>query len=69
MIDTVIWINLAGVLAILGLGWRGYSKLDSKIDTLGSKLEERIANLGERVARIEGMMSVTYRHEEPKEPT
>ncbi len=68
--DAVSWINLAGFGAILGLGWRGYSKLDGKIDALGDKvsgLSERIAGietkLSERIARIEGILSVSEHHE------
>ena len=64
--DTIPWINLAGIVAILGLGWRGYSRLDSKIDALGVRfdsLTERVGNIAERVARIEGILSVSEHHE------
>ena len=42
-----------------GLDSYGYSKLDSKIDNLGDKLGARLSDLGERVARIEGILSVS----------
>lgn len=58
--ETIPWINLAGIVAILGLGWRGYSRLDTKIDLLGDKVN----GLSERVARIEGILSVSGQPEE-----
>ena len=60
--ETIPWINLADIVAILGLGWRGYSRLDGKKDGLSDK----VSHQSEHVARIEGVLSAGDFHRDAR---
>ena len=56
------WAILGVGAAVLGLGWRVYHRLDTRLDTLRDDMSRRfdavsgdIADLRERMARLEGL--------------
>jgi len=52
-----IWSTIAVGVAILGLGWRIYVKLDAKIDAFQARVDARLTDLDRRLARIEGWIA------------
>ena len=52
-----IWSTIAVGVAVLGLGWRMYVKLDAKLDAFQSRVDARLTDLDRRLARIEGWIA------------
>jgi len=50
---------IIGVAAVLGLGWRAYESLRRDV----SHLKDRIGNVEQRLARIEGWIAGRFREE------
>ena len=55
--STEFWSIVAVGVAILGLGWRMYVKLDAKLDAFQAKVDARLTDLDRRLARIEGWIA------------
>ena len=55
--STEFWSTIAVGVAVLGLGWRMYVKLDAKLDAFQAKVDARLTDLDRRLARIEGWIA------------
>ena len=53
------WAIIGVGIAVLGLGWRAYESLRRDI----SHLKDRIGNVEQRLARIEGWIAGRFREE------
>ena len=51
------WATIAVGVAVLGLVWRMYAKLDAKLDAFQAKVDARLTDLDRRLARIEGWIA------------
>ena len=52
-------VIVAGFLGMAAWNWRMYARLDAKLDTI----KDRIGNLEQRLARIEGWIAGRFREE------
>ena len=51
------WSIVAVGVAVLGLGWRMYVKLDAKLDAFQTRVDAGLADLDRRLVRIEGWIA------------
>lgn len=61
--EFIGYINLAGIVAVVAFLWRVDARWQDRFDTLN----QRLGQLGERVARIEGILTGKPVPSEPAE--
>ena len=66
-ISKEFWAIVTVGVAVLGLGWQAYSRLDTRIDALQTDvatIKVDVASVKERLAHIEGWIQGRFREGE-----
>ena len=56
--ETLGYINLAGIAAAALFIWRVMARMEDRLDKRIGRLEEHVADLRERMARLEGALDL-----------